>query len=208
VTTSEINITTGAGDFDSGQSIFHYKCARCHGSNGMGGIGPAILNADFIRSADQIYIINTLRSGHGQTPMHQFDESIENLEDLLTFMTVIADSIPLFIDPGPSLGNPESGKDLFQKYCAECHGKNGEGIEAPSLNNQEFLNAASNGYLLATITIGRSDTPMPAWGYPSPDRDILSGRERHHLVSYIRHWQTLRIKRDKDDPIFDLNKNR
>ena len=41
---------------------------------------------------------------------------------------------------------------------SRCHGTNGEGTEAPALNSQEFLNAATNGYILATMTIGRDGT--------------------------------------------------
>jgi mono/diheme cytochrome c family protein len=80
----------------------------------------------------------------------------------------------------------------------------GEGVQAPALNNQEFLNAVTNGFLLATITLGRSGTPMPAWGFTDRLRHVLTTRERQNIVSYIRKWQNITIRRESSDPIYRL----
>ena len=103
-----------------------------------------------------------------------------------------------------TLGNPDLGQKLFLQYCSECHGNKGEGAKAPALHNEEFLNAATNGFLLATITIGREGTPMPVWGRSEEKHRALNARERHHLAAFIRQWQTLTIKRDRSDPIYKL----
>jgi cytochrome c oxidase cbb3-type subunit 3 len=99
-----------------------------------------------------------------------------------------------YVYPGSNPGDSEAGKALFAKHCTECHGKAGEGQKAPALNNQEFLSAASNGFLLATITIGRSGTEMPSWAYGSAEHPVLSGKERVDLVAYLRTYQRIRIK--------------
>jgi len=184
-----------AADIDQGKLTFHYQCSRCHGSDGMGGIGPAILNRDFLDAAEDEFIIKTIKQGRSHTPMFKAEQSDTNLVDILAYMRDEKDKVPPYLNPGPSMGNPDLGKELFQQFCAECHGKNGEGIKAPALNNQEFLNAATNGYLLATITLGRSGIPMPAWGLPDRQRHVLSTRERQNIVSHIRKWQTITIRR-------------
>ena len=66
--------------------------------------------------------------------------------------------------------------------------------KAPALNNQELLNAASNGYLMATITIGRNGTVMPEWGKETEDHSMLSSDDRKDIVAYIRDWQRIRIQ--------------
>jgi mono/diheme cytochrome c family protein len=195
---------TSSGSIDKGKLTFHYKCRRCHGSDGMGGIGPAILNPDFLEAAEDDFIIGTIKQGRGHTPMFKVEQSESELFDLLAFMRAQKKIIPAYLNPGPSLGNPDLGNELFQQFCAECHGKNGEGIKAPALNNQEFLNAATNGYLLATITLGRAGTPMPAWGYPDKQRHVLTTRERQNIVSQLRKWQKITIRRTPDDPIYRL----
>ena len=78
----------------------------------------------------------------------------------------------------------------------ECHGEAGEGKKAPALHNQEFLGAATNGYLLATITLGRRGTPMPSWGTGSQQHRRLTAVERKELVAFIRSWQTVVIRSD------------
>jgi hypothetical protein len=62
------------------------------------------------------------------------------------------------------------------------------------LNNQDFLNAATNGYILGTISLGRIDTPMPSWGRGSEKYPVMTGAGRQDVVAYIRSWQKARIK--------------
>ena len=170
----------------------------------MGGIGPAILNRDFRDAASDYFLEETIKQGRSHTPMFGLIRSSPDLSDLIAFIRSSADSIHTFLEPGPVLGNPELGKKLYKSYCVECHGNKGEGVEAPALNNQEFLNAATNGFLLATVSLGRNGTPMPEWGKASSEHRMLSPRERHHLIAYIRKWQTITIKREPSDPIYRL----
>ena len=100
---------------------------------------------------------------------------------------------PAYIYEGANPGNKNTGKGLFLKHCAECHGEDGKGISAPGLNNQEFLNAASNGYIMATMTLGRKDTRMPSWGYPGEDHPVLTPEERKDITAWIRSWQRIKI---------------
>ncbi len=101
-----------------------------------------------------------------------------------------------FLPAGASPGNPANGKQLFRELCAECHGEAGEGKKAPALNNQELLGAATNGYLLATVTLGRRGTPMPSWGTGSQQYRRLTAGERKDIVAFIRSWQTVAIRSD------------
>jgi mono/diheme cytochrome c family protein len=182
-----------------GNELFVSTCARCHGQYGEGGIGPAILNRDFLDAASDEFILLTLATGRQHSPMFGMPSS-GNVRDqgafhLLSYMRSMRDSVLEIIPPGESLGQPKRGQGLFEELCSECHGKDGEGMKGPALNNQEFLNAASNGYLLATISLGRSETPMPAWGRNSDEHRRLSASERQDLVAFIRIWQTSIIRK-------------
>ena len=90
-----------------------------------------------------------------------------------------------------------SGRDQFGRYCAACHGPNGlgdrEGLAyfAPSLNNSDFLRAASDGFLLATIARGRSGTPMRPFGVGAGGIAELDGAAINDIVSYVRSWEAL-----------------
>lgn len=77
----------------------------------------------------------------------------------------------------------QQGKMLFAQ-CVACHGANGEGRAGlgPRLNSENFLAAASDDYLIETITNGRTGTTMIPWGSSLRSSDITA------LVSYIRSW--------------------
>jgi cytochrome c oxidase cbb3-type subunit 3 len=119
---------------------------------------------------------------------------VQDISNLIGYMRISASSPLTYIFPGSNPGDRELGAAVFKERCAECHGLSGEGIKGPALNNQEFLSAASNGYLMATITIGRMGTGMPSWGYGQGEFPALGGKSRQDLVAYLRSWQRIRIK--------------
>ena len=190
------------GDAVRGDSLFYTLCSRCHGRYGEGDLGPAILNRDFLAAATDWFLFETISRGREHTPMFGWASQARagkkleapDINDLIAFMR--AAPRPDFLPAGGSPGNPANGEKLFRELCAECHGEAGEGKKAPALHNQEFLGAATNGYLLATITLGRRGTPMPSWGIGSQQHRRITAVERKELVAFIRSWQTVVIRSD------------
>ena len=62
------------------------------------------------------------------------------------------------------------GGTLYGSFCAACHGARGEGRRYPgmppfpAIGNPDFLELASDDFLLASIRRGRPGRRMPAWG--------------------------------------------
>ena len=89
----------------------------------------------------------------------------------------------------------DSGREKFEAFCSGCHGPEGKGVKdgpehfAPALNNQQFLEAASDGFLLATIARGRSGTPMRPFGKGAGGIAGLKTEDILDIVSFIRNWQ-------------------
>jgi mono/diheme cytochrome c family protein len=79
------------------------------------------------------------------------------------------------------------GHQLWSLNCATCHGVNGEGVNAPALNSQQFLTGASDQQIHGIIAGGVPGTAMPAWwneyGGPLTDQQIAE------VVAYLRSWQ-------------------
>jgi mono/diheme cytochrome c family protein len=121
--------------------------------------------------------------------------SSENVADIIAYLRKAAANPPEVIYAGPGFGSAERGRPLFLSHCAECHGLNGEGTKAPALNNQELLNAATNGYFFATLSLGRSGTDMPVWGKGSDKYPALKSQARHDIVAFLRAWQRIVIKK-------------
>ncbi len=194
---------TESGDVSRGEQKYHYICSRCHGLYGQGDTGPSIINSDFLDAASDHFLSVMIAKGRVGTPMigwttavtEQEKLSPQDIADVIIFLRYAALNPPDVIYPGPSFGSAVEGERLYQKLCVECHGKEGEGAQAPALNNQELLNAATNGYLFATISRGRMGTEMPSWGRGSQKYRVLNSQERHDLVTYLRRWQKVVIKK-------------
>ncbi len=88
------------------------------------------------------------------------------------------------------------GKALFAA-CAACHGQDGRGRTGmgPDLNSESFLAAASDAFLLRTITNGRAGTTMIAWGKSLKKDDIEA------LVAYMRSWRKVQPATLDDSPL-------
>lgn len=72
---------------------------------------------------------------------------------------------------------------LYAQNCSGCHGPTGAGSAiAPPLNSAELRARLDNAALAATISNGRPNTQMPAWG------GVLSQADIAALVALIRHW--------------------
>jgi mono/diheme cytochrome c family protein len=82
-----------------------------------------------------------------------------------------------------------NGRALFASACSGCHGAQGEGGEAPALNNQVLLASATDTYLTETIGRGRRGTVMSGFLEPSYARRTLSRAEIESVVAFIRTWE-------------------
>ena len=199
----DLPIDLPAGDPVRGDLQYHYLCSRCHGEFGEGNTGPAILTAEFQDLADDRYLYETISGGRSHTAMFGWSTDVQGagkldrqgISDIIVYMRKFSGSDRDYVYPGNNPGNAGPGRELFITPCSACHGKGGEGVKAPALNNQEFLSAASNGYIMATISIGREGTRMPSWGYGSDEYQALTTTQRKDLVAWIRSWQRYRIRK-------------
>ncbi len=55
------------------------------------------------------------------------------------------------------------GSELFETNCSGCHGKNGTGGSAPTLNSKQFLSTTTDGQINLLVSGGVSGTDMSAW---------------------------------------------
>jgi mono/diheme cytochrome c family protein len=83
-----------------------------------------------------------------------------------------------------SASDARSGAFLFANNCARCHGQNGTGGTAPTLNSKEFLTKADDLTIKNTVKVGLAGTQMPAWG-----RDFggpFSDKQVNEILAYLR----------------------
>ena len=90
--------------------------------------------------------------------------------------------------PSPSAADPrgdvKSGKPVYLKHCASCHGRSGEGLglrsSLPNFADSKYMAGKSDQELFEKITAGGKGTGMPGWS------KLLSEQERWDVLAYIR----------------------
>lgn len=99
-------------------------------------------------------------------------------------------SVPSSIAGLPDKVDPAlagAGKRVYEQNCIFCHQADaiGKAGFAPSLTNQEFLQVASDKFLMATIRDGRAGTGMPPFSH-------LGRKDVEAIVAYLRDHAKLK----------------
>ncbi len=192
-------------DDEEGKDIYEKTagCAKCHGMQGEGASGPSLSNSSFLSVASDGFIAGTVILGREGTEMLSYYRggnvrlSQEDVENVVAYVRSFERKKITKRRRVPSSPAAVSeGKELYRKFCGACHGSEGRGVRgnkingfAPSLNNEEFLNAADDGLLLATIALGRPNTVMRPFGEGAGGIADLSAADIRRIVAYIRSWE-------------------
>jgi mono/diheme cytochrome c family protein len=89
----------------------------------------------------------------------------------------------------PTEASLDRGEELFLRFCAPCHGPNGDGVSGyiipagypPYPLNTDRVREFSDGYVYAMIRMGRGN--MPSYGHR------ISHFDRWNVVNYLRVLQ-------------------
>ncbi|MDM7917188.1 MAG: c-type cytochrome [Candidatus Eisenbacteria bacterium] len=192
----------------TGADLYNRFCSTCHDTGELGRYDkffrsfiPAVRAESFKAAASPAYVAAMIRSGRRGTIMPAWGlaaggMSEEDIRQIVSFVLgrevageeirpaaseAGGSEIPMKATAGP-IGDPGRGRSLFVKNCAGCHGPAGRGGVAPTLDSPAFQAYASDAFLIETITQGRRNTAMPAWGA----RGALSPADIRDVVSYVR----------------------
>ncbi len=187
------------GEPESGQVLYVQMCSGCHGESGEGATGPQLNNPVFLEQANDRMLTEWIKNGKSGTEMRAFrkggqgvaelsDRQISDIVSFLRSLEHVKDSSINRVAKSPH-GRPEKGAPLYEKNCSGCHGSFGEGSSGPALSNPEFLRVASDGFLIATMALGRSGTEMrPVKSGPQSILELTSD-EVNDVVAFIRSWE-------------------
>ena len=187
------------GDADAGRLLFTGLCAGCHGNDAEGATGPQLSNPLFLHNANDVMLREWIANGKNGTEMLGFRKggqgiaelSERQIEDLVTFLRSLESKGEGEINrlARSPHGRPEKGLDLFAKNCSGCHGPRGEGASGPALSNPNFLRFASDGFLMASMALGRTNTEMRPVKRGPQSLIGLSSDEVNDVLAYIRSWE-------------------
>ncbi len=165
-----------------GAALYAQYCQVCHGPDGRmveGVTNPVtISHPDFLRVVDDQFLFDSIaqgRPGSNGRGRPGTKMSAYGLEDgrVLSDEEIWAIVAHLGgwregdrIEPEPfdaSGGDVAAGAELYADRCAECHGPEGWGSQAPRLAGDTLQQTASDAYLAHTIRHGRAGTDMEAY---------------------------------------------
>ena len=187
------------GDWDAGRSLFAGNCAACHGTDGEGATGPQLNNPVFLELVTDAMLREWVSFGKEGTPMRSFRKggqgvtelSERQVEDLVAYLRLLqraGEGELIRVAKSPH-GRPEKGAALYANNCVGCHGSLGEGASGPAIGNPGFLRFASDGFLMATMALGRSGTEMRPVKHGPQSILELSSDEVNDLVAHLRSWE-------------------
>ncbi|MCP4594153.1 MAG: c-type cytochrome [bacterium] len=187
---------TIVGDWDTGRFLYQGACAGCHGEDAEGGVGPQLNNPEFLRIATDGMLREWITHGKTATPMRGFlkggqgmvELRARQIDDLVAYLRSLERRSRVSVAKRPS-GRPELGRLWYAVSCAACHGESGEGSSGPALANRGFLRAASDGFLMATLAMGRDGTEMRPVKKGAQSILSLSSDQLNDIVALLRSWE-------------------
>ncbi len=185
------------GDWDTGEILYSGQCSSCHGVFAEGGVGPQLNNPVFLSHTSDAILKEWISHGKTGTPMRGFlkggQGTVElkerQIDDLVSFLRSLERRPRVSMMRSPN-GRPELGQIWYAHFCTSCHGDRGEGASGPSLSNPAFLGAASDGFLLATLAMGRDGTEMRPVKKSPQSILSLSSDQVNDVVAFLRSWET------------------
>ncbi|MBT3295846.1 MAG: c-type cytochrome [Verrucomicrobia bacterium] len=179
------------GDIPLGRERFARNCAQCHGAFGGGGAGPAVGRPGFLATVSDGFMEGTIANGRSGTEMRSFAHGRGSLTELSEHeIRSIVSTLRSQEDVKHQsdklvLGTASRGAELYRGQCAQCHGTQTDEGFAPRLLNPKFLDAASDSYLQATMSLGHGST-MRSMIRGGSGVVEMTGRDINDIIQYLR----------------------
>ena len=127
-----------------------------------------------------IYMIDYHVIGDGNVQENEYQQEIQaaamQLEMLTKSGAMITEETVTILNDAASLA---SGKEIFIKNCAACHGMNGEGLVGPNFTDEYWIHGGSIKNIYHTISEGVPSKGMISW------KSQLSPNQIQEVGSYI-----------------------
>lgn len=187
-----------------GEETYQSTCVSCHGGNMEGGIGPNLVDDEWIHGSDFESIANVITEGIAAKGMPAWGSIIgptkvgavtsfilskqtgepaapavdaEGEEDAEAIAEALAEAEAAAED-----GDPHAkGKAVFAKNCAACHMADMTGGVGPSLVDDEWIHGDSLEDIRGVIERGVPEKGMISW------KGVIDDDSIEAVAAYIHH---------------------
>ncbi len=177
-----------------GEILFKESCQKCHQVGRGSVVAPAILSKGFLSQANDQYIKHSIMYGRGHTKMPPaltglagvVELTDEEINSMVAYIRSFEKNPVKLTGTSTIYGDNESGKELFKRSCAQCHGDFGEGGVGPAIGKKDFLDTVSDGFIYAMMRIGRPGSEMRSFPQHGDGFSNLSDTEASDIISFLR----------------------
>ncbi len=195
-----------------GRTLYVDNCSSCHGTRGEGGAGNVLNSKQLLTTASDEVLFATILAGRPNTTMPAWGQinggplTNEDIRGIVSFLRAWEPTAPEIVTAmQPSAVR---GATLFAGSCAICHGDEGKGGSAPSLNNPTRLKNMNDDWYRQTIVNGRPAKGMPIWN------SVLASNQVDDLIALIGAWRkgervapATTVANMLDSALFSVNQN-
>ena len=174
--------------------LFAANCRACHSSaNTVGpsismhdGLYVAVIPPETLRQVIAEGVKSSLMPGFsqkqgGDLTDEQIDILVKGIEDWGKSQNVNRESLPPY---AASPGDVSQGANVYNQYCASCHGQAGTGGKSGSIVNPDYLHLVSDQYLRSVVIAGRAELGMPNYQYMVPGKP-MSNEDIANVVAWL-----------------------
>ena len=169
------------------KTLFAANCQACH--SGETNIGAAIsmrdplylaiIPHDVLRKVTAEGIPGTTmpsfsKANGGELTDEQVDIIVNGIVDWGKSAQISRTNLPPY---SAALGDANHGSEVYNRFCASCHGQIGQSGKAGSILQPDYLQLVSDQYLRSVTIAGRPELGMPNYqnlvsNQPMSDQDI------------------------------------
>lgn len=178
-------------------TLYKQNCAACHGDNGEHGVAVSLSNPAYLALVGEGSLHQIVSNGVPGKLMPAFAESAGGMltaqqVDILVHGIYSEWSKPGILDGKNAppytttlKGDAQKGHEVFNTYCASCHGIDGKGNEKRGpIADPTYLALVSDQFLRSTIIAGRPDLKMPNW-QEHKDHPAMTDQDVTDVVAWL-----------------------
>lgn len=161
------------------KALYDNNCIRCHGADGDKVSGVKHSSKEFWYSRGEEAITKAISNGKGGMPPFAKGQG-GTLSDIE--IEAIVEYLKSFPGPLSANGKHESGKALYEKNCAMCHGDKGDRVPSANLAAKDFLIKQGEENLAKGIAEGRGGMP----GFGKVRGGPLTDEQIKAVIEYVK----------------------
>lgn len=178
-------LPTDAESIAAGSEIFTTTCASCHKADLTGGIGPNLVDAEWVHGGQPQDVLKTITEGVAAKGMPAWGAILgpKKVQQVAAFVMSKQGSAPAAPTPAatpepapapaeaggdgtaaaPVADGPPDGAKIYAEKCAVCHKPDLTGQVGPNLIDDEWIHGGELEQIKHTITEGVPAKGMISW---------------------------------------------